>query len=118
VAAWALCDAEYMGQITEPGAAWHDGAGRELVASLGHQPVVRVTDLATGVEVGMYLMPGLPKSARFSPDGKRLVVESRDSDGRDYINVVDIARRMSEADARKYIPQEFICAWSGAGKAQ
>ncbi|CAJ0720209.1 hypothetical protein LMG6871_03627 [Ralstonia edaphis] len=118
VAAWTLCDAEYMGQITEPGAAWHDGAGRELVASLGHQPVVRVTDMATGVEVGMYLMPGLPKSARFSPDGKRMVVESRDSDGHDYMNIVDIARRMSEADARKYIPQEFICGWSGGGKAQ
>lgn len=118
VAAWMLCDAEYMGQITEPGAAWHDGAGRELVASLGHQPVVRVTDVATGVEIGMYLMPGLPKSARFSPDGKRMVVESRDSDGHDYMNIVDIARRMSEADARKYIPQEFICGWSGGAKVQ
>lgn len=118
VAAWTLCDAEYMGQITDPGAVWHDGAGRELIASLGHQPVVRVTDLATGVELGMYLMPGFPKSAWFSPDGKRLVVESRDSDGHDYINIVNIARRMSEADARKYIPQEFICGWSGGGNVQ
>ncbi len=118
VAAWTLCDSEYAGQTTDPGAVWHDGAGRELVASLGHQPVVRVTDLTTGVELGMYLMPGFPKSARFSPDGKRLVVESSDSDGQGYLNIVDIARRMSEADARKYIPQQLICGWSSGNQAR
>lgn len=118
VTTWTLCDAEYVGQVMEPGAAWHDGSGRQLVAALGHQPVVSVTDLSTGVELGMYLMPGFPKSAQFSLDGKRLLVESRDGDGHYYMNVVDIARRMSEADARKYIPTAFICGWANGDKAQ
>lgn len=118
VAAWTLCDAEYMGQVTDPDSAWHDGTGRELVAALGKQPVVLVTDLATGVELGMYLMPGFPTRALFSADGKRLLVESSDSEGHHYMNIVDIARRMSDADARKYIPQELICGWTSGDKAQ
>jgi membrane associated rhomboid family serine protease len=121
VAAWTLCDAEYMGQVMEPGAAWHDGAGRQLVAALGKQPVVSVTDLATGVELGMYRMPGDPDQVRFSTDGKRLLVGSHDSDGHLYLNMVDIARRMREADARRYIPNALICGWeegSGARQAE
>ncbi|WP_081262396.1 rhomboid family intramembrane serine protease [Ralstonia solanacearum] len=116
IEAWTLCDAEYMGQVMEPGAAWHDGAGRQLVAALGHQPVVSVTDLATGVEIGMYSMPGYPKRAQFSADGKRLLIESRDSGDHRYLNVVDIARRMSDANARQSVPNALICGWAKGDK--
>ncbi len=116
---WGACPVKYMGQSFTVTAAFQDAAGHNVVAATGQQPVVRVTDLETGVDLGFFPTVGYPIDAQFSADGKRLYILSKDSEAgyaARTLSVVDLSKPMADPH-ESYAGIPLICEWTvGTGE--
>lgn len=115
---WLRCPVQYMGDDFSVAAAFLDKGGHNIVAALGQQPVVRVTDLDTGLDVGFYPTVGYPIAAQFSADGKHLYILSNHTEterlGRT-LSMVDLSRRMADA-GKSFSEKPLICEWRVGGE--
>jgi len=110
---WLRCPVRYAGEGFRVTAAFLDKDGHNIVAALGHQPVVRVTDLDTGLDLGFYPTVGYPVAGQFSADGRHLYILSKytetERQGRT-LSMIDLSRRMADT-GKSFSNGPLICEW-------
>jgi hypothetical protein len=112
---WEQCDVDYMGQVYDIRAAFLDARGHTWLAALGQMPVVRVTDLETGVDLALFPTVGYPQEAQFSKDGQRLYVLTKGGENSEWkprsaLQIFDMSKRMAD-EKKSYTQHPLICIW-------
>jgi DNA-binding beta-propeller fold protein YncE len=103
---WEECDVRYAGDIYTIIASFVDSQGKTLLVSYGGAWLIRVTQLETGVDLGLFPTPiDLPRAIRFSRDGKQLYVL-----GYGTLQILDLSKRITD-DKKVHVRYPLICVW-------
>lgn len=107
---WEICDITENFDDFKVGAAAVDAQGKTLLASDNDYRVIRVTQLETGIDIGIFPTPiSTDRTMRFSANGKQLYVRGF-TQGQAIFQTIDLNKRIT---GEGIVRHPLICIWPG-----
>lgn len=108
---WEVCDTTEQADNFQIIAAAVDSQGKTLLASINDWGIIRVTQLETGIDIGLYPTPTSigGRRMRFSADAKHIYLRGFVKNKISF-QTIDLNKRFTSSEFSRY---PLICIWPG-----